>query len=343
MHIWQRSSIPTCSEGHKRLRPVFALLAVLFGCSLFAALLFGSVPIEFGSALTALFRGDVRQADARILLYVRLPRVLGAVLAGSALAVSGAVIQGVLRNPMAGPNVIGVNAGAGLTASLLLAVFPAYIRWLPWAAFVGALGACLLIYGLARITGAGRVTITLAGVTISSILSAGINSIKILLPDSVYNTGEFLVGGLSGTGLEQLDPAWIMILAGLALALLLHRQLDVLGLGGDVAAGLGMKVERTRLICLVLAAVLAGAAVSFAGLLGFVGLLVPHAGRALVGNSHRLLLPFCILGGSVLVLLCDLAARVLFAPYQLPVGILLSLAGGPFFLYLLLQKRGAGL
>ncbi len=337
MGIWRASSTRNCSEQVKKW-PMAALAAAFFAC-LLAAVCLGSTSASLKEGLTAALEGDTSNSAFRILAYVRLPRVLAAVLSGSALAVSGAVIQGVLRNPMAGPNVIGVNAGAGLTACLIIALWPSALKWLPQAAFLGALVACLLIYALAKTTGAGRVTIALAGVTVSSMLSAGINAVKTLVPDSLYNANSFLVGGLAGVGYDRLAGAAGPILLALGAAFLLHRQLDVLGLGGDAAAALGMRVERVQLVLLVIASVLAGAAVSFAGLLGFVGLLVPHMGRALAGPQHRRLLPFCALGGATLVLLCDLAARVLFAPYELPAGILLSFVGGPFFLYLLLKGR----
>lgn len=338
MNIWQRSSTPTCSDRDRPTRPRTAavLLTAAFVCSLLGAVFFGSAATSVVQAVRAALAGDTADAAFRILAYVRLPRVCAAVLAGSALAVSGAVIQAVLQNPMAGPNVIGVNAGAGLAACLLIALFPEALGLLPWAAFLGALAACLLIYGIARVTGAGRVTITLAGVAVSSILSAGINTVKTVLPDSLYNTNSFLVGGLAGVSYERLDPACWLIAFALPAALLLARQLDVLRLGADAAGSLGMHVGRMRFLLLALASVLAGAAVSFAGLLGFVGLLAPHIARRLVGGSHRRLLPVCAVGGATLVLLCDLAARALFAPYEVPVGILLSFVGGPFFLALLL-------
>lgn len=342
MPILQRSSTRNCSDREKRLWPTLAVFAGALVCSLTAALLFGSAKADPAAALRAALAGDFTQVDFRILFYVRLPRVCAGLLAGSALAVSGAVIQAVLQNPMAGPNVIGVNGGAGLAACVLIALFPSALGLLPWAAFLGALAACLLIYLLARVTGAGRVTVALVGVTVSSMLSAGINTVKTLFPDALYNTNTFLVGGLSGVGYDRLQPAWLFILAGLAAAFLLARPLDVLQLGADTAAGLGMNVERARLAALAVASVLAGAAVSFAGLLGFVGLLAPHIARRLVGGRHRRLLPVCALGGATLVLLCDLAARGLFAPYEVPVGILLSFVGGPFFLVLLLAGRREG-
>lgn len=316
-----------------------AALSCLAACAFLAALCFGSTSLDLGAALRACLAGDSSSAAYRILVYVRLPRALGALLAGAALATAGVLIQAVLQNPMAAPNVIGVNAGAGFVAVLLTALFPSAVGLLPMGAFLGALATCLLIWLIAAISGAERVTITLVGVAVGSILTAGINAVKTLFPDSLYDVTSFLVGGLSGVTYRALTPAWQMILGGLLLSLLLARRADLLSLGDEVAAGLGLSVRRNRFFLLLLAALLAGAAVSFAGLLGFVGLLVPHILRRFTGNRHRLLLPAAALGGSSLVLLADTLSRVLFAPYELPVGILLSLLGGPFFILLLLSGR----
>ena len=220
-----------------------------------------------------------------------------------------------------------------------MAVNPAAVSYLPYAAFFGALAACLCIYAIAARTGASRMTITLVGITISSILTAGINTVKTVFPDSLYNSNAFLVGGISGVSMARLSPACWLIGLGLVCAWLMAKDTDVLNLGEETAGSLGMNVKATRFLLLLLASVLAGSAVSFAGLLGFVGLLAPHICRRFVGGAHRRLIPACALGGATLVLLCDLAARLLFAPYELPVGIILSLVGGPFFLMLILVQR----
>ena len=180
----------------------------------------------------------------------------------------------------------------------------------------------------------------LAGVAISGIFSAGIDAVVTLVPDALTGYSDFRIGGLANLSLAKIAPsAWVILFCLLA-ALLLSNEMDVLALGSDTARSLGLPVRRVRLILLALAAALAGAAVSFAGLLGFVGLIVPHMVRRLVGGEGRSLLPGCALGGAALLTLCDIAARTLFAPYELPVGIVLSLAGGPFFLWLLFRKKG---
>ncbi|MBQ8400192.1 MAG: iron ABC transporter permease [Clostridia bacterium] len=338
MRILQRSSIPSCSLKHRR-RLCLVLLPILTGLCFALALAAGSSDVSVWQAIKDLFSGALTTVDFKIVFYVRLPRALGALLAGSALAVSGVVIQAVLNNPMAAPNIIGVNAGAGFFVILAMAVFQNAIGVIPIAAFFGALFAALLIYAISALTGAGRVTITLVGVAVSAVLTAGINGVKTLFPDSVYDVSGFLVGGLSAVNFSSVLPAGAMILPVLLLCLVFSRRLDALCLGEEVAGGLGVSVKKTGLAVLVLAALLAGAAVSFAGLIGFVGLIVPHIMRRLVGSIHRYLIPVSIFGAGTLLLIADTLSRVLFAPYELPVGILMSLAGGPFFIFLILSKR----
>ena len=338
MNIWQKSSIPKFSPQTKRNAAAvfFPLLAVAAFC---AALFFGAAEASVASAFRALFAGDATVTDFKIVFYIRLPRALGAFLAGAALATAGIIIQSVLNNPLAAPNLIGVNAGAGFFVILVMAVLRDFLLFLPLAAFVGALLTALLIYAISALTGAGKVTVTLVGVAVGSILTAGINTIKTLFPDSVYDVSGFLIGGLSSASMSAVLPAGIMIAPALLAAWLFSARLDVLSLGTEVAGGLGIRVTRARLAWLMLAAVLAGAAVSFAGLIGFVGLIVPHVMRKFVGNAHRYLIPISVFGGGAFLLIADLLSRTLFAPYELPVGILLSLAGGPFFILLLLAER----
>lgn len=341
MNILPKFFTPISSDNkkHGRLAPVlFLVLLVLLPMAFFLSLRFGSTDVSLWEGLRAVLSGE-DTAEGRILLYLRLPRALGALFAGGALAVSGVLIQAVLQNPMAAPNVIGVNSGAGLGAVLMLAVFPSGVTFLPLAAFLGAVGACLCIYAVASRTRAGRSTVILVGIAIGSVLNAGINTVKTLYPDSVYDADAFMIGGLSGVTYPRLLPAAALISLALVLALFLARRGDILALGEDTARSLGLRVGRTRATFLILAAVLAGAAVSFAGLLGFVGLLVPHICRMFTGENHRWLIPVSALGGGFLVLICDLLCRVLFAPYELPVGILLSFVGGPFFLILVLGRK----
>jgi len=320
------------------------VLAALGGALCAAVLLSlrcGSRDLSAGELLQALLRGDEGDTVRRILVHVRIPRTLAGLLAGSALAMAGVLIQAVLNNAMASPNVIGVNAGAGFFALLAATLLPGMARAVPAAAFFGALATALFIYLLASQAGLSRTTLILAGVAISGMLTAGINAITLLYPDAVIGATGFMLGGFDGVTLAALRGAAGYIAVGAVLAGLLTTDLNVLQLGEESAAGLGLHVGRTRLLAVLASALLAGAAVSFAGLLGFVGLLVPHMGRRLIGTDNRWLLAASALLGSAFVLLCDVLSRVLFAPFEVPVGILMSLLGGPFFLSLLLHnKRG---
>lgn len=271
---------------------------------------------------------------------VRLPRTLGCLLSGAALAVSGAVIQAVLSNKLASPSIIGVNAGAGLAVTVCCALGSLSGWAIAGSAFLGALIAVLLIVFTAEKAGASRTTVILGGVAVNAFLNALSEALATLIPEVGMLAGDFRVGGFSAVSYVRLLPAGILILLALLMAFSLHNELDVLALGEETAQSLGMNVKAMRTLLLVLAALLAGAAVSFSGLLGFVGLLVPHAMRKIAGSESGFLLPLCALGGGCFVTLCDTAARVIFAPYELPVGILMSVLGGPFFLGLLLKRKG---
>lgn len=275
-----------------------------------------------------------------IFRFVRLPRTLGCLLAGAALAVSGAVIQGVLSNKLASPSIIGVNAGAGLAVTLCCA-WGALSGWaIAGSAFLGALLSVFLIVLVAEKAGASRTTVILTGVAVNAFLNALSEAVSTLIPEVGMMAGDFRVGGFGAVSQVRLMPAGVLICLALLAVCSLHNELDVLALGEETAQGLGMDVKKTRTLLLVLAALLAGAAVSFAGLLGFVGLIVPHGVRRMAGSESKVLLPLCAMGGAAFVAFCDTAARVIFAPFELPVGILLSVLGGPFFLLLLLKRKG---
>ena len=260
-------------------------------------------------------------------------------LAGGALAVSGALTQSVLANPLAAPSTIGVNSGAGLAAALCCALAPSATALVPVAAFLGGLLAALLVLFIAGKTGASRLTLVLAGVAISNVLGAGVDAVVTFFPDALAAYSDFRIGSLANLTMQRLAMPAVIIAVSLAAALSLTNELDVLTLGSDTASSLGMNAKRTRVILLAVAAALAGAAVSFAGLLGFVGLIAPHIVRRFTGDEARFLLPASCLCGASLLLLCDLLSRTLFRPYELPVGIALAFTGGPFFIYLLLRQR----
>ena len=338
MSIWQTSSTRKFPWSN---RPglLLALLALLLALLALLAVSLGPVPIPLGQLWGFLRGGEIPSSSRNILLHVRLPRAAAAVLTGAALAVSGAILQSVLMNPLAGPNVIGVNAGSGFFVLGAAILFPGQWSVTPAAAFAGALLACGIIYTLAARTGASRITIVLAGVAVSGFFGAGSDAITVLTPDTWMGANTFLVGGFSGVTGDQIRFALWYILGGLLAALLSAHDLNVLALGEETAQSLGLPVKGRRLFFLAAAAVLAGGGVSIGGLLGFVGLIVPHAARFLTGEDNRSRLPAAALLGGSFVVGCDLLSRLIFAPYELPVGILLNFIGGPFFLWLLLRER----
>lgn len=288
--------------------------------------------------------------EALILVNIRLPRTLLAMLVGAALAVSGAVLQGLFRNPLADPGLIGVSAGAALAAGLTIVLgetllAPAFGKMpfavLPVGAFLGGLGSTLMLYGIA--TRAGRTSIAtmlLAGVAMGA-LSGALSGFLAYLSDdrqlrdlTFWALGSF--SGASWTKLAAVAPAMIAILVA---APFLARGLDALALGEAEAYHLGLPVQRVKAAAILIAAVAVGASVAVAGMIGFVGIVVPHVLRILLGASHRLLLPFSALGGAVLLLGADIVARLVVAPAELPIGILTAAIGAPFFLWLLLRRE----
>ena len=333
MSILQKSSTPKYLNNKKTVT-VFTVLATLFVLFSVLSILFGSTTVD----LLSMLKGDNDKAY-RIIMHIRLPRTVGAILSGCALAVSGVLIQAVLNNPIASPNIIGVNSGAGLAAVLLITAFPTLISYIPVAAFLGALTSCFIIYLFSLKSGADKITIALVGIAVSSILSAGINLVKILFPDSVFDADLFLIGGLSGVTLKKLILPAILIFFAVLISVILSRATDIITLGDETAQTLGINTKVFKFALLVIASVLSGSAVSFAGVIGFVGLLVPHIARKFVGTKHRLLIPAVSLMGSCLVLICDLFGRLIAAPYEVSVGIILAFLGGPFFIALIFSKR----
>lgn len=326
----------TTKEKARIILIVMILLSVI---SVFLGIMMGSSDISIRSFWEAYWNKETTSSVYRIMVYTRFPRVFGAFLAGSALAVCGSILQSVLQNPLASPSVIGVNNGAGVLVLLCSAFLPSTPSLLPLAAFFGALFTALAVFFLAMGQGVSRVTLVLTGIAISSILGAGMNCIMILYPDAYIGASTFLVGGLSGVTMENLAmPVWY-ILIGLLLAMAQRREMNIVSLGNDTAKSLGMNVAKTRFFLILTAAILAGATVSFAGLVSFVGLIIPHAFRFLVGNDNRYLVPISIFAGGNFMILCDLISRTAFAPYEVPVGILLSFLGGPFFIYLIIRSR----
>ena len=323
-----------------KIKIVFAVGFVLMTASAVLGITLGSTPLSFEEIRIAFAEGFDATAGGKIFLYVRLPRTLAAIVCGGALAVSGAVIQGVLANKLASPSIIGVNSGAGLAVTLCTAL-GVYGGWKQSLfAFLGAFAVVMLISVSARKWGASRGTVILIGVAANSLLGAISDAIVTFFPEVGVMSNDFKIGEFSAVTYEKLLPAAILILVTITLLITLTNELDVLTLGEDSAKGLGMNTAVTRTIFLLLSALLAGCTVSLAGLVSFVGLIVPHAVRRVAGNKSSHLTPLCALFGGAFVCLCDTAARTFFAPYEIPVGIIMSFFGAPFFVFILIKGKG---
>ncbi len=308
----------------------------VFTCSLLALAVTLSVSLCVGvvmySPADLLLRPD-------ILRYIRFPRVLAALFAGAGLAGAGVIIQTLLGNALAGPNIIGVNSGAGFMTLIAALIFPRLPQMQPLAAFVGALYSVTMIYLFSRRVGTSKMTILLAGVVLNSLLNAASEALCTFFPDVHMNYSAFRIGGLASVQTSVLYPAAAVITVLFVLVQLRADTLELLSLGDDTAFSLGVSVKKNRLLFLACAAGMAGAAVSFAGLIGFLGLIVPHGARLVVGDEIKKLFPLSVLWGGLLLLSCDTVARTLFAPFELSVGIVLSVIGAPVFIRMLLRRK----
>lgn len=332
----------TNSKSNSRSRHIYIYI-LLFGLLItasFLSVMLGSVYINPADILKCFFTPDKTSVTYILIMNIRLPRMLGAIIAGMGLSVAGVILQGVMNNALASPNTIGVNSGAGFFVMLAMMLFPHSGYATSIASFVGALLTTLAIYALAYMADSSRTTIILAGITVSSFLNAGINTIKLINTDITLNITSFLMGTLSGLTFNKIALPAIGIIAAVLVSLILAKPLNILSLGDDYARSLGLNVPLTRFFLLVLSSIMAGLVVSFAGLLSFIGLIVPHICRTLFGSDARYLLPTSALLGASFVLICDIIGRLIAAPYELPAGIIMAFIGGPFFMYLLLKKKG---
>ena len=275
---------------------------------------------------------------SQIIWNIRLPRSIVGALVGMNLALSGAILQAIMRNPLADPHIIGISSGAGLAGITVMILFPHLEYLVTPVAFAGAMAAAAAIYLLAWKNGIKPVRIILAGVAVSAFLSAGISSLLIFYSDRVHGALMWMVGGLATRSWPHVNIILPYAILGLVLAVAGAHYLNVLQLGDDMARGLGLNVEITRIVLTAIAALLAASAVSVAGLLGFVGLIVPHITRLLIGSDYRFLIPGAGILGMAVVTLSDTFARVILAPVELPVGIIMAFVGAPFFLFLLRRE-----
>lgn len=307
------------------------LLAVMTAISLFT----GSVPLDLSSI------SDAGSAENIIFFSLRLPRVCACLLAGFALALSGFMLQSASSNDLASGNIIGINAGAGFAVLLFLVFFPDFFHLLPFAAFAGALMACALVFIISAFTKSigSSGSLILSGVAVNALFNALISTLSSLFPDVMSSYSSFSVGGFASVYASSLIVPSLLICAGGILCFSLSPVMNIIRLGDEITSSMGYRPFRIRIILASAAALLASSAVSFAGLLGFVGLVIPHLARFLSGGEALRSLVISALAGPLLVLSADLLARTVISPGELPAGIFLSITGVPFLIFLLVRRK----
>jgi iron complex transport system permease protein len=282
--------------------------------------------------------------EAAIVWEVRLPRVVLAGLVGAGLAMAGAAFQGVFRNPLADPFLLGAAAGAGMAATIIVVTAPTVVGWvigpLPLAAFAGSIGGVTLTWLLSRSAGGGTAVLLLAGVAVASFLTAIQTFVQQLNTDTIRQVYSWMLGGLNTTGWREVLVTLPYITLAAVVLCLCGRLLDVLAVGDDEAASLGVRPGRVRIVVLLAASLATAAAVAVSGLIGFVGIVVPHVVRLLAGASYRVVVPLSMLGGGTFLIVADHIARTAFAPAELPIGVITAFTGAPFFLLVLRMNRG---
>lgn len=307
------------------------LLAVLIGISC------GIADLSWQELKDGLFLG-VQSENYRIVYLIRMPRVFCGILAGTNLALAGCILQGILRNPLADPGIIGVTAGAGLFAMVIMIILPEITNLVPIAAFAGAMVAVAIVFALSWQRGVQPLRMILAGVAVAAFFGGAQTALMVFYSDRIQSTINWMAGGFQGASWSHVSMILPYTLLGLAAVFFISRGLNALQLGEDTARSIGLPVEKIRFVLLILAALLAASAVSVAGMLGFVGLVIPHMVRLVTGSDFDYLLPCSAIWGAAFVSMTDSAARLALAPVEVPVGVFMSFFGAPFFLYLL--KKG---
>lgn len=320
-------------------RAVVLIILMLFTLSV-SSIFFGASELTLGQIWQHLYQGFGGEQDF-IVWQHRLPRTLLSILVGASLGLSGSLVQGVIRNPLASPDLMGISAGAGFCATLLLVMLPAAPTWwLSVAALLGGLLAFSFIMLLAQISQPTPARLALIGVAISAFLASGINFLLVLYPVEINTAMIWLTGSLWGRSWQHIPMLTVIFAVLMAVSMYLAWRLDVLGLGEQTAYHLGLSVKSLEFTTLLIAVVIASLAVSVAGTVSFIGLLAPHIARLLFGHQHRILLPASALIGAIILVTADVLARSLFAPIELPAGVLTSVIGAPYFIFLLSRYKG---
>ena len=325
------------SKSIIKITSVILILSCILCVLALISISIGSARYSLNDIITNLLTEESN--PVKVIIYnLRLPRIISAILIGSALSVGGALLQSVMRNPLADPGTIGVSAGAGTAATTILLLFPHMTTAVPIFAFGGAAIACGLIYLLAWKGGVDPVRIILSGVAINSVLGGYNGFLQMLYSDNLQGVLGFMNGSLSGRSWSDVKTLAIYVIIGLFLALLCIKSANALQLGDEMAKNLGINVNLSRIALSAVSAFLAAATVSVAGMIGFVGLVVPHIARMIVGSDYKIMIPTSMLLGAVVLLFADTVGRTLVPGMDIPVGTIMSMVGGPFFLYMLRKK-----
>jgi len=309
------------------------LLTIIVGM---IAIGLGSVSISIPDILQTLFQTSSTNVHETIILEIRLPRVLLAMIVGANIAIAGALLQAVVGNPLADPGLTGVTSGAAVCVLIIFLVSPEYTQFVPIAAFVGGLISATIVYALAwKRRGISPITIILAGVAVNAIAGGATGYLSILYSDRLPSALQWLNGSLAAKGTNTLMMILPYAIIGWILSIFAIRKANIIRMGDQVAANLGENVNRIRILLSLLAVFLTAISVAAIGMIGFVGLIVPHIARLLVGSNHTYLLPMSMTLGALILLIADTGGRTIFAPLEIPAGILMAMIGGPYFLYLM--------
>lgn len=311
----------------------FVILLTVFVVSVIVSVRIGSVSVSYEDILNALItdKGGI----AGIIRNIRIPRILMAIMIGANLAVAGVMLQGVMGNPLADPGITGISAGASVVVMVVMLYFPQAAASMPLFGFLGGVIACLIIYVLAWKKGLSAMRIVLAGVAVNSILGGVTSMIQLMNSENLTGVLNWLNGELGKKSWSQVRYVAIYSSIGLVMAFLLNKSCDVLALGDKNTRSLGYNPNILRLVISAVAVLLAGISTAYVGVIGFIGLIVPHISRMFMGSEHKKLIPFAALMGSTMLLIADTVGRTIIAPYEIPVGVITTVFGGPFFLYLL--------
>lgn len=315
---------------------IITILACLCVASTVVCVAVGSVKYTVPQVIEAFFHED---AEARLIIWnVRLPRILCGGIVGICLSLSGCILQGVMRNHMASPSTIGVTSGASFVGYLMLVVFPEYYHLLPIGAIAGSFATTMVIYGLAYNRGISPVKMILSGMAVSAVFGAFNDIIKIFFAERLADATSFMVGSLNGVAWDDFFLVLPYVVVGVVICFFLPSKMNILMLGDEMANTLGLRTERFRLFLIGVSSLLAGTSIAVAGMISFVGLIVPHIARLIIGSDYKYLFPTSILMGYAFVMICDTIGRVILPVGNLAVSVVLSFIGAPFFLYLLRKK-----